>query len=246
VGGLAIPGLVVLGRAVLRAQHYINQSRDDSRREIEQTWANQLKRLEREINDCRNIPGGYELAAAAASQFDHAKQVRENFQKLLGRRLETTELAFSRFDAGAEEVFRSLLDNLALISERLQAVRTIDPEYLRSRIEGIQLESGRNLGNIPDADQAELRILKERLALREKQMQAANALITENEKALAALEKFGATVIEMKTANGFSTAALDQTTSELEDLARRVRKLSMPSPSGLPVSDQGTTKGITS
>ena len=224
-GGIVIPGLIVLARALFKRVAYIEQARDEVIQGVQQAWLDRLKQLEREINDCRNIPGAYEMAQAAASQFDHARQVRENFHKLLSRRLETTELTFNRFSTGAEEVFRSLLDNLALIAERLQAVRTIDPEFIRSRIDGIEMEAKRNQGQLAETDRSELQILKDRLALRDKQIQAANALITENEKSLAILEKFGTAVIEMKTSSGFSSTALEETTAELEELARRVRKL---------------------
>lgn len=225
IGGIMIPGLIVLMRAIFKRATYIEQARDEVVQGVQQAWLDRLKQLEREINDCRNIPGAYEMAQAAASQFDHARQVRENFHKLLSRRLETTELTFNRFSTGAEEVFRSLLDNLALIAERLQSVRTIDPEFIRSRIDGIEMEAKRNQGQLADADRSELQILKDRLALRDRQIHAANSLITENERSLAILEKFGTAVIEMKTSSGFSTTALEETTAELEELARRVRKL---------------------
>lgn len=175
------------------------------------------EKLIEEIEQWRNIPGAEEYVAQAVSQFDDVRGKIQTFRDLLEKKLDSTEMTFTRYYASADEVYFSVLDNLEKASFILESISTIDVGFLEQRLRS--LSRIRQLGQ---ADEDEKQTLLERKKLREDKLEEVNQLLTDNEQALTAIEK--ATTSLTSITRTRAQVDMDTAREQLEELAARAHK----------------------
>jgi hypothetical protein len=147
-------------------------------------------------------------------QLEELRGKRENLVSILGKRLDSGEITFSRYLASAQSVYSTTLQNLREVAIALQSVSAIDVAYTEQRL--AQLD--------PDDPAAanERSNLESRLALHQSQRTRADELLALNEAALTTLDR---TATAMASAPGDARgAASEAAVAELEELAARAAK----------------------
>lgn len=180
-----------------------------------------LADLESRLKKSVALGAGKEHADQALKQFRMVQARFDTMQNLLGAKFEPTELTFSRYFVAGEQAFLSVLDTLDGVVARLQSASTIDPRYHDERLNALKRQKA-----LAPADEAELRTLKERMALRESQLDTVNTLLTFNENAITEFDRVNAAIAEVKGAKAQTSVDLESAMRELETLAQRARKLS--------------------
>lgn len=166
------------------------------------------------LNECLEIPGTADFVTQGLDQFKRVQGKLENIQELLGLKLQSGELTFDRFSGAASQVCLGVLDNLKDIVTSLKSISTISPDYIEKRLTAIQHRSQ----NSRD-DQAQRCTLKQRLAMREKQLEKVNQLLTLNEEAMTELETISIGVAEWKTGKRFADLDFESAIKRLQELA---------------------------
>ena len=140
----------------------------------------------------------------------------ESLRSVLERRLDSGELTFGRYLSTAEQVYLSAIDNLHDIAVALTSVRTIDPDYIESRM--------RELERVPapgGETRRELETLAQRRALREQQRRRVAELFAQNEQAMTALDNTASALADVRMGKGHAKLDAEAAMAELEQLARR-------------------------
>jgi hypothetical protein len=145
--------------------------------------------------DCRQ---GVEQLAHLGGSFRSTVEV-------LSRRMHAGEITYERYLRGAEAVYQAALGNLRETAIALRTVRAIDPALG----DGAQ-PVAREVSKLP----------ADRLALRDRQLGRAQALLSENEAAITALGRTAAALAETQTERG--AASVEEAIAELQALAERV------------------------
>ncbi|MDX1431650.1 MAG: hypothetical protein R3286_04300 [Gammaproteobacteria bacterium] len=140
----------------------------------------------------------------------------ESLRAVLERRLDRGELTFGRYLATAEQVYLSAVDNLHDIAVALTSVRTIDPDYIESRMKDLE-----RLSRPGDDARRELETLEQRRTLRDQQLRRVSELFAQNEQAMTALANTAAALADVRIARGRASIDAEAAMAELEELARR-------------------------
>ena len=180
-----------------------------------------LADLEARLKKGATLEGCRSYGDQALKQLDMVQQRFETMQTLLAAKFESTELTYSRYFVAGEQAFLAVLDTLDSITSRMQSACAIDPKYHDERV-----NAARRQKTLAPADEEELRTLKERMALRNSQLDAVNTLLTFNENAITEFDRVNAAIAEVKGAKAQTSVDLDGAMRELETLAQRAQKLS--------------------
>ena len=160
----------------------------------------------------------------AARQVDKIQESMKSFERVLNRKFEPYEFAYARYHGIAEQVTNLTLANLEQIVTMLEAIDSIDPDYIENRIKEIGKKSKGDEKNLTASQKEELATLEERWNIREKSFEDIDALLLKNEKALTELEKI-ATNIATSNVTGVSTEAeLTTAMNSLNSLGEEARK----------------------
>jgi hypothetical protein len=143
----------------------------------------------------------------------------DTFTEVLKRRLNAGELTFVRYLGTAEQVYLAAIDNLQDVSVALTSVRTIDKEYIESRLTEIRARAPDDSGR-----REELASLEERRALLDRQHDKVAKLLAKNESAMTALDNTAAVLADTRMARGHASMETEQAMRELEELANRTHK----------------------
>lgn len=230
-GGLFL-GSVALGGATLSiiswcinyfARHDVLADRhlDRLHKKLEARKEAALKQIKNDLDALTAVPGVEEYSEQGSVQFTKAAEKYQNLELLLQKKFSTTEVTYRRYVGTAEQVYLSVLDNLLDVTNKLKSIRTIDVDYIQSR--AAQLQSKQELEK---ADEAELETLKNRMKLRQKQVQKVNVLLTENEQAMTALDHTTAAISDTRTSKGRADADFESAMEELTRLAGQIQKYS--------------------
>ncbi len=152
-----------------------------------------------------------------SDQFHDIQKKIENFREVLGKKLNSEEMTFSRYIGSAEQVYLSVLDNLEKISTILESISTIDVSYIDERLQALK-----KLKSPAEADGEERKTLLERQKLRDDRLQEVNELLTENEQAMTELEK--ATVSLVSITKSRASVDMETARKQLEELALRAHQ----------------------
>jgi len=183
--------------------------------------ARMLADLEARLEKSVALEGCKTYADQALKQL-HMVQTRfETMQSLLASKFEPTELTYSRYFVAGEQAFLAVLDTLDSIVARLQSACAIDPKYYEERANATRRQKA-----VARADEDEMRTLKERMTLRETQLDSVNTLLTFNENAITEFDRVNAAIAEVRGAKAQTGVDLDSAMRELEALAERAKKLS--------------------
>ena len=180
-----------------------------------------IKDLEARLKQSAGLEGCKPAADQALKQFNMVRKRFETMQSLLGSKFEPTELTYSRYFVAGEQAFLAVLDTLDGIAARLQSACAIDPRYYEERVNATRRQK-----TVAPADEEELKTLKDRMDLRNSQLDSVNNLLTFNENAITEFDRVNAAIAEVKGVKSQTSVDLDSAMRELETLAQRAKKLS--------------------
>ena len=138
----------------------------------------------------------------------------ENFVSVLDKKLEPEELTYNRYLSIAEQVFLGGLDNLDNAAIAQKSVSAIDVDRLEREINTLSAHSD-------PASKAKVAEMQKRQKLREDQLERANQLIIENEKALTHLDHVSTKIAAINTKQGRAEIDLEAAMDELRRLIVR-------------------------
>lgn len=170
----------------------------------------------KKLRDCQNIAGADGFVEQAMTQYEHIQETLSGFLKVLEMKLDKGELTFSTFVGPGELVANSVLDNLEEIVVALESIRSIDVEYIKTRL----LKLSRTKEKTPE-DLAEEQAFKERQNIYGKQIQRVRALLAQNEEGITVLEASTTKIGQMDTRERFSELSLKESLAELQKIAER-------------------------
>ena len=173
--------------------------------------------LEKELEECAAIKGVESLAAQAVAQLSGIQEKFENVKELLNMKLHKEELTYARFMGAAEQVNLSVLDNLKDMVSLLKSAGSIHPDYIRKHLDKLAHSQ-------TQAEMTQGTSLRDRLKLREQQLEKAGAILTGNEEAMTQMEKISAAVAEWQTDNRFTETDFESAISRLQQLASRAHE----------------------
>jgi len=156
-------------------------------------------------------------AKEAMAQLDRFTEKLRIFEDVLDDKLDPKELTFQRFMGIAEQVYLSGLDNLRQVASVRKSAGGVDEAYIRNRIK--QLKSGG--GELSKAKKDELLSLEKQLELAAKHSGSIEALLAQNEQALAQMDQALAAVADMKTGSTHSTVGMETAMADLQQIASR-------------------------
>lgn len=153
-------------------------------------------------------------SSEGAEQLGKLKQKFENFEAMLAKKLEPSELAYNRYLSMAEQVYLNALDNLERLATGLQSVSTIDIRNIEARL-------------ADDSTSAEQKqALESRHTLWQTQYERAKALLVENEMAMTQIDHVTAKLADITTKSGRAQMDMELAMGELKDLIARADRLS--------------------
>jgi len=204
--GISLWALNYFGRYTTYQVAYFKKIREDN----EQAARKKLRNIQQFLND-RN----WDQAAAQISKLEAKK---EAFEKVLARKFEEGEMAYARYHGVAEQVYLNALANLESLSTQLEAIDTIDPDYIKTRIEELYFIAEEN-GGSSDAQLAERETLEKRWNLRESTLESIDMIIAENEKAMTELDEIASKIAKSKTDGKDVEKILKESIEKLNELS---------------------------
>ncbi len=151
-----------------------------------------------------------------AEQLAALEQKKASLLKVLERRLDAGELTYSRYVAAAQQVYRSVLDNLHEVAVANDSVESIDTGYIERRLAELDRD-----GADSDSSQRERDTLARRSELRDTQVSRIARLMAQNEAALTSLDRTTTALADVPL--GQRPEDADEAMVALEALADRAR-----------------------
>ncbi len=142
-----------------------------------------------------------------------------NFVGILNQTLSPEEITYGRYLGIAEQVYLSSLDNLEQAIGALTSIRTINPQHIEDRIQGIHAD-----GIVTDTEEIEQDSLNQRKDLYDKQLERVAALVAQNEQAMTKLDFTAAAIADIKTQSGQASMDMESAMEELQTLIEKAPK----------------------
>ena len=195
------------------------------RGQMQARHAAKLKGLEGDLKQCGGIPGAGTFIEQGVMQFTMVQEKFATLQQLLSTKLESGELTYGRYLGMAEQVYLSVIDSLRNITNILNSIRSIDPNYIAKRLKYLDAAAEAHDEDADrQADAMELRTLTERQEMRKTQLQQVNLLLSRNEEAITAMARTAVSVSAMQTGGDYASMDMDSALSELTELAGRAAR----------------------
>jgi hypothetical protein len=102
------------------AQQYI----ENVHRQMEEYKQKIILNLVNDLEQWKRLPGAEDYVTQGIDQFHDIQEKIENFRDVLGKKLNSGEMTFSRYLGSAEQVYLSVLDNL----EKIGTIQTRSPK----------------------------------------------------------------------------------------------------------------------
>lgn len=152
-----------------------------------------------------------------AEQLAALQHKRQSLIAVLERRLEPSELTYSRYLATAQQVYSSALDNLHEVAVASESISTIDEGYVQRRLTEL-------VADHVDEESAgrERDTLERRLELRDSQLRRIARLMAQNESALTSLDRTTTALADVPI--GKRPEDADAAMAALDELADRASR----------------------
>ncbi len=170
--------------------------------------------VQKELKACEEMADLRHYAAQGATQFKAIQEKYANVKELLEMKLHKEELTYGRFLGAAEQVSLSVLDNLKDIVGMLKSAGSIKTDYIQDRFNALTEPSAPS-----EAVSQEAAALKQRLAIRDRQLHEVNQLLIKNEEAMTEMEKISAAVAEWQIDGRFADTGFESAIARLQELA---------------------------
>jgi len=190
----------------IKGDAHANQFVTAYRKELEKRRVEALKHLEAELSEINNDE--------AVHQVSLFRRKYDNFQSILDRKLDTTELTYNRYLSIAEQVFLNGLDNLENAAIALKSISTINVDRIQNEISKMQQGLSKN-------NEARIVELKARIALHETQSKRVTELLLINERALTQLDQVAAKLANIDTRQNHAHVDMEDAMDELRRLIER-------------------------
>lgn len=213
LGGLGAGTLHFLAQYYGRRDTHAIRYHQRLHRRFEQLHEQALERLMRDLADRVESPRGF-------TQLNQVRDKFANLKRVLERRLNEGELAYSRYLGAAEAVYQSVLQNLEQVVTILIALSDVDPERLRRKIRELEAMRDRK-----SEHEQELVAFKQRLEIYDREMRKVGQLLARNEEALTGLDNASIQITKIESGD---TGAGTNLRHAMEDLARLARLSERP------------------
>jgi hypothetical protein len=150
-----------------------------------------------------------------AYQLQAIKEKRDNVTAMLGRRLQTGELTYARYQSTAQQVYLAVISNLREVAVAMGSISTIDPAYIDARLAKLRDEDS-------ESTQAEITSLQDRRALATTQQAKATYLLAQNESAMTLLDRTSTALADAPI--GLAPQDAEAAMDALEELADRASR----------------------
>lgn len=140
---------------------------------------------------------------------------RDNLVTMLDRRLQSGEITYSRYQTTAQHVYLAVISNLREVSNALNSISTIDPDYIETRLTELEGETG-------ESTQDEITSLQDRRALATTQEAKVTYLLAQNESAMTLLDRTSTALADAPI--GLAPQDAEAAMQQLEELADRAGK----------------------
>jgi hypothetical protein len=211
IGGGSVTLLSWLYEYFIKGDVHANKFVTMFRKDLEKRRVEALRHLEHELVGIQN--------EQAVNQVKLFRDKYANFQSILDRKLDTTELTYNRYLSIAEQVFLNGLDNLENAAISLKSISTIDVNRIYREVSDLQEDDSHT-------SQQRLSELKKRLELRETQHNRVNELLLINEKALTQLDQVSAKLANIDTRQSRAHLDMEDAMTELKRLITRAEHYS--------------------
>jgi len=196
------------------AENYLRRLQASLAGRVDETIA----QLRQEFGQLQYAPGTAQLAAL--------RDKYEAFDALLRRKLNPSEMTFTRYLGMAEQVFLAGLDNLTRIADTLRGLAAIDVRHIDARLMHLHGD-----GVESEAQDREIATLNERRVLRARQNERIDAWLSENERAMTQIDHAMAAIAALDTSQGHAQMDMESAMAELRRLAERAPQYSSPATS---------------
>ena len=189
---------------------------NERQKEYEQYTRNAIRKG---LEECKDIKGFEDFSEQGIEQFNSIRIKLANIKELLEMKIGINEFTFSRFQAAADQVSLSVLDNLKDMVSILKSAGSIDSDYIRKCLHAL----AKRKDQVKD-DISRKAALKKRLWLWKEQVQKVNILLAKNEEALTEMEKISAAVAKWHTDGRFADTDFESALSRLRELAMQAHE----------------------
>lgn len=190
----------------IKGDQYANQFVTIYRKDLEKRRINALEHLEEELSEIQN--------EQAVNQVLLFRRKYDNFQAILDRKLDTTEITYNRYLSIAEQVFLNGLDNLESVAIALKSISAINVDRIKNDLNKLDRDSTANI----KAQKVELNA---RLELHQTQLSRVAKLLLTNEKALTQLDQVAAKLANIDTRQSHAHVDMEDAMDELSRLIER-------------------------
>lgn len=190
--GIAVIGVVnfAVGLTV-KKQEWVAKYFKILRQENEEKAKKELEEIVSFL-DKRNFEQG-------SLQVTRLENSMKSFERVLKRKFEPGEMTYAQYHRVAEQTYLAALQNLREIVTTIEAIDSIDPDYIQGRMGELERVCSTNDG-LDDVQMQEVNTLKERWQLREDGLDKIDRLLTLNETAMTELEKIASTIANTNVA----------------------------------------------
>jgi hypothetical protein len=212
-GGIALLSLGV--NCLFRRDYFASRYLESAHESVVAYRAALLDNLEHDLGAHKSHEG--------LAQLERFGEKMKAFEEVLDDKLGRKELTYARFLGIAEQVYLSGMDNLRQVALAKKSAETVDEAYIRGRIKSLGAASEQS-----PARKQELASLKQQLDLAAKQQEGVEALLAQNEQALAQLDLALGAITDMKTGSSQSSVSMETAMSDLQQIASRAGAYSTP------------------
>ena len=147
-----------------------------------------------------------------AYQLQAIREKRDSLVAVLGRRMDTGELTYARYESTAQQVYLAVISNLREVAIARRSISAIDTEYVNARLAELAED------DTSDA-RAESSSLEDRRALATAQEAKISYLLAQNESAMTLLDRTSTALADAPI--GLTPQATEAALAALRELADR-------------------------
>jgi hypothetical protein len=188
-----------------------------------------LERTARDLRAVQGIPGAEQPGIQLAEQFDNVNAKLVAFRELLASKFDPGELTHGRYLRSAEQVQLAVLDEIQEAVTLLKGRGAVDIDRIRAQVRILERK-----GAPSEAQAQELETLRERLALREQDLERVRGLLATTERSLTTLTLAGSSLAAVQTTEGRSAICSASSMRELEELAERASRYAVAGSAAAP------------
>jgi hypothetical protein len=171
----------------------------------------------------------------AIAQLDRLRTKFRACEDLLRRKLDPSEVTFSRYLGMTEQVFLAGLDNLRQIADTLRGVNAMDEAELKRRATALE-----RAARLQPAQQQELAAMRDSLQLLAERRGKIDGWLAENESAMNQMDRVMAVIADLDTAQDQAAMDMQPAMQELRGLLERAHNyIQSDAPGPPPGSDKG-------